>query len=274
MIGSPFDIGKLGYPGLLSGMQPDSSKAFSSETERRDAAIAFAVSVFGRWFGRGRVYIPELDETVAAAAEHFVPIYQRRGRSSEAELTFVGYEVSDLKGGEWKHLFEASPEAAAYIRMRFSQNLSLAYPMPKGATAFLGALTAKFIEQPRRPPRRHHEIHRNTLISGISRKVTSAFGYPLGANILTFENAERPPVCACTISAAGWNGFGSQLTPIRAHKICYDRTLPIEIADKFGVFWPNNLQERGALLAYAHPELYADAGEFPDQMERAKAYFD
>ncbi|WP_171207837.1 MULTISPECIES: hypothetical protein [unclassified Ruegeria] len=197
---------------------------FSEET-RLPMALAFAVNVIGRWVHKGEVYIPFLDAPVMETYKHIKPVYQYVGYA-ERDAELVGYFTADISVEDWRRLFSASPQAAKQIRYMLGINLQLGYAMPKAARSFAAEL-ANGLEDPKRERKKKTLTHRDTLLSGVAKKVSAAFGMHLGATKSRLQQ-EPPPECGAVVAAAAMFGHGLIVNYVNADRICRNASLPVE----------------------------------------------
>ncbi|KAA0909827.1 hypothetical protein FLO80_19875 [Aquicoccus porphyridii] len=236
--------------------------------EKLPTALSYAVEVMGPWIRRGEVYIPFIDAPVMEALANFQAVHQTVGYDNESK-ELVGYKTSDISLEQWQGHFRQSARAAQYIRLRLAVNIENGYPMPKPAKQFAGML-ANGMADPPAPKKKKSQRHRDTLLAGVAKKISAAFGLPLGATKSRLSQ-EPPPICACVIAAAALHGHGISVAFPRADAICRKTDLPIEIAATSYVFKPLNLRPIKNRLALIPPdEFRADAQkQYADQYDRA-----
>ena len=104
-------------------------------------------------------------------------------------------------------------------------------------------------------------IHRDTLLAGVAKKVSSTFGFHLGAT-KTRSSEEPPPVCGAVISAAAMFGFDVIVNFARSDAMCRRAKLPIENIVENYVLEPRDLLPITNYLAPTPPdELRADPSQ-------------
>jgi hypothetical protein len=198
---------------------------FNKDT-RLPMALAFAVNVIGQWVRNGEVYIPYLDAPVMETYKHIKPVYQYVGYN-EKDAKLVGYLPADISLKDWRRLFSASPQAAKQIRYMLGKNLQMGFAMPEAAGSFAAEL-ANGLADPKRERKKKTLTHRDTLLSGVAKKVSASFDMHLGATKTRLQR-ETPPECGAVIAAAAMSGHGMIVNYVNADRICRNSDLPVEI---------------------------------------------
>jgi hypothetical protein len=251
------------------GPKPDDNGMpnLDREDEWLPLALAFAVTVSAQWCRDGEVYIPFIDDALVEALDLFNPVYQTVGYNDEGKR-LVGYQVKQIDVSEWERIFNSGAKAANHIRARLSVNLENSFPLPSSAQDFLVKL-AKGLQNPPAPKKKKSHLHRDTLLAGIAKKVSNAFGVPLGATKTRLSGSEIP-ICGCTIAASSLFAFGSTVNFPRADDICRNNDLPIGLAAEHYVFAPTYRRAHTNYLAPILPdEFRADASKYSKEYEIA-----
>jgi hypothetical protein len=216
--------------GLLSGLDAAFNDRNGPELYRLQRALEYCLPFAAKWTKDRKVYIPAIDEDASAASARFRQIYQRLG--DDKEERFVGYDIADVPLADWIKLYRCSATTAEVIRHRLSINDWLGAPVPENARLLRSLILSDEVKAPRRRKGKPSQLHRDTLLSALSKKVQERFGFDLGAAKATYLQAERPPVRACTIAADALSAFGVSVgTPMRADEIARNRSLPTEKID-------------------------------------------
>jgi hypothetical protein len=263
-----------GILGLPSNKLTAGETETLSDEHKAQLALSYAVGVISIWTRNSEVYIPFLDEPVMSALSNFSAVHQTVGYERESEV-LVGYKTADIELWRWLELYQSGAKAAHYIRLRLSKNVELSYPMPPAASEFSALLLSGAIEEPAPPQKKKSKLHRDTLLAGIAKKVSSTFDMPIGA-VKTKLSIDPPPICGCVISAAALYGFGVVVNFPRADTISRRTDLPIEIAAKNHVFSAVGVQPLPSNFNYLNPippdEFRTNASKrLPAEYEKASA---
>lgn len=236
-------------------------------------AVWYALSIVRPWVKDGQAYIPYIDPTMKAVTQRFKPVREIVGNAPPAEAKFVGYEVDDTTLEGWAKLFASSPRAASYIRNAITSNLLFNRTLPPGLLVFSCHLVEGAVREAEGRRHRPPETHRNTLLLGTARKVSSVFSIELGAASVTYQKSDEAPIRGCTIAAAALYGVGvTRIAPKTADDICRKiNSLPVEEAEAGGVFHVAPLPSPG-LLGVAKA-LQSTDPVYDAQWHRAMAYF-
>ncbi len=255
--------------GLLSGFLP---RPGPEQALRQ--GLEYAVAVIGGHIDDGTVYVSALDAEAAEAKALFTPIYQRRGYALSAPLELVGFDVAPSSSNTLRDLFRTSGRAADVIRDNLSFNLIRGFAMPDEAARFAGAIVGGHVERPRAKRVKPSFRHRDTLLSAVAKRVSDAFGVPLGAAKPRYSNEVPPPVCGVTVAAAALRGFGVPIEWERADRVVRKYQKDIWKLENTGTLIPKRFHSTSNYLrAYSEPVFYASAEEFPEPLQKALAHF-
>ncbi|WP_299601528.1 hypothetical protein [uncultured Tateyamaria sp.] len=199
---------------------------YFTPANRLELALAYAVTVAGTWIKDGEVYIPYMDQALMNVFEHLRPVHQYVGYESE-DAKLVGYHASNISVDEWRKLFLGSLRAARQVRFCLAKNVEMGFRMPEGAERFAAEL-ATGLKDPKRKKKKKTLHHRDTLLAGIAKKVSAAYGLHLGATKTRLKQSP-PPECGAVIAAAAMLGHGVTVNFPRADSICRKPTLPVDL---------------------------------------------
>ena len=244
-----------------------------TDAQSFEAAIKYAVLVASRWHTEQGIYIPDIDPGAKSANDMFAPVFQSTGYVSSEKPKFVGYDVAKVTAREWQDAYLSSRSAALVIERNLSTNLFFGFKMPEGAMIFVSAFMHGDIRKPKKATGKPPRTHRDTLLTGIAKRVSGDFHFDLGAAKVTYVEAETPPIRACTIAAAGLFAFDHFVSPERADTIARSKKYPVDLASKNGVFFPAGAVDISGQYNSLRPRGSLDASSLNNKIETAKSYF-
>lgn len=136
--------------------------------------------------------------------------------------------------------------------------------MPQGSNEFASLVLAGEVDDPPPPQTKKSLEHRDTLISGVAKKISTVFNLPLGATKIRLSQ-DPPPMCGCVFAAAALFGHGLIVNYPRADAISRNMALPVDLAAKSYVFEPFYLKplpaNRNILSPIPPKEFRADPNQ-------------
>jgi hypothetical protein len=185
------------------------------------SALEYAVCLSNCWIKEGKVHIDLLDLDVFALFEKFIPVYEQRGMM--AEMALRGFDVEPEGCEAIVSQFRNSPKLAKVKGRSLAYNVLNGYPIPEGLRALAGYILSGDGTFPRPKAVKPTQIHRNTLLVGLARRVSVYAEIPLGSSEAILSGAVSNPISGATIAAAALHAFGVNISVRQASKIVYEK---------------------------------------------------
>src|SRR6056297_1401999 len=180
--------------------------------ERFERALRYVVQTAGQWIEDGEVFLPSIEPGMKELEGAFIPVWERKGLDPNTKSEFSHFEFPDWPWEKWSGFLNASRRHRKMVFDRVGHNLMNGKPVPD-AFRIIAAANLMGHVNPLPPERGKPSLkHRDTLISGIAKRVLLDFGYPVGANKATFQKRDSPPKCRCTFAAAVLYAWGVRVS--------------------------------------------------------------
>jgi hypothetical protein len=185
------------------------------------SALEYAICLSSCWISEGKVHIRILEHDVFDAYEMFQPVYEQRGRKAEKKLR--GFDVEPEDCVELLEQFRNSPKVAKIIAENLAYNVLMGYPVPDGLRALSYQILSGEGKLPRPKAVKPTLTHRNTLLVGLAKRISTDAEIPLGSSEAVLSGGGAKPICGAIIAAAALHAFGVHINAPQASKIVYNK---------------------------------------------------
>lgn len=187
-----------------------------SRDEQVIASIFFACSVLTRYAKNRKVYVPDFDESLKDLARYVVP-FSKNGGLPESGWS-KGYDFLPAPPGSYLKVFQSSHFVARELLARVASNIQKGLPVPREALYIAASVLREDLEIPAPNPFKPTEMHRDTLLVLLAKRIHALTGIRPSANHHRSLRSE-PSYCGSILVAASMHAFCIEMTPKRALKI-------------------------------------------------------
>lgn len=181
------------------------------------SCLHYACAVAARYIEDGSIYVPQLDADLSLLETEVVPFSIEGGVA--ARRRFAGYQFAETRTHVLFEIFHSGPKIARVLLRRIAYNIANDVPVPYEARVLAGRVLEGTLELPKRPASRPDDVHRDTLLVALAKRLHQTAGYPVAGSPATFVRGKPVPIRGCTIAAAALSAYKIRVDAARARKI-------------------------------------------------------
>jgi hypothetical protein len=183
-------------------------------------ALHYVCRVVARYARDGSIYIAQLDEEEARLEAAVKPFYVPSGLPGHPGLSGFYFVEDDEEA--ILEIFSSSQRLASGLLKRIAINMRNGIAIPSGAQRLAQRVLWGDLKVPGPDNGRGDELHRDTLLVGLAKRLREEAGFPVGWSTW-FRSNSHIPIAGVTLAAAALGAFGVTVNSQRARKIANDK---------------------------------------------------